>query len=137
MSNTSACLACGACCAAFRVSFYWAEADDAPGGWVPAGLTERLDPHLRCMRGTHARRPRCEQLAGEIPGATCRNYENRPSPCRELEPWDAQGRVTPQCTKARALHGLPPLCARDVAAATSHGAGPPWFDETDSSASSN
>jgi Fe-S-cluster containining protein len=109
MSNPSPCLSCGACCAAFRVSFYWAEADDAPGGWVPAALTERLDPHLRCMRGTNARRPRCEQLTGEIPGATCRIYGNRPSPCRELEPWDAEGRVTPQCTKARALHGLPAL----------------------------
>jgi hypothetical protein len=28
------CVSCGACCAHFRVSFYWAEADDAPGGIV-------------------------------------------------------------------------------------------------------
>ncbi|EDV84291.1 ferredoxin [Escherichia coli E22] len=31
-------MACGACCAFFSVSFYWAEAGDA-GGTVPARLT--------------------------------------------------------------------------------------------------
>ncbi|WP_142908916.1 CxxCxxCC domain-containing protein, partial [Klebsiella pneumoniae] len=27
MSNLNPCMTCGACCAFFRVSFYWAEAD--------------------------------------------------------------------------------------------------------------
>ena len=29
------CLSCGACCAHFRASFYWAEADDQTPGGVP------------------------------------------------------------------------------------------------------
>ncbi|HBP8873638.1 TPA: YkgJ family cysteine cluster protein, partial [Escherichia coli] len=29
MNNPNPCMRCGACCAFFRVSFYWAEADDA------------------------------------------------------------------------------------------------------------
>ncbi|MGN2398423.1 YkgJ family cysteine cluster protein, partial [Klebsiella quasipneumoniae] len=50
MSEINPCMTCGACCAYFRVSFYWAEADDA-GGLVPAALTEPLTPFLRCMSG--------------------------------------------------------------------------------------
>ncbi|WP_374337718.1 YkgJ family cysteine cluster protein [Methyloversatilis sp.] len=111
----SVCTSCGACCAAFRVSFYWAEADDAPGGTVPVDTTERLGPHLRCMRGTSARDPRCQQLRGEIPGARCAIYASRPSPCRMLEPYDEQGRPTAQCAKARSLHGLPVLTPQKAA----------------------
>lgn len=43
MSNLNPCMTCGACCAFFRVSFYWAEADDA-GGTIPARLTEQISP---------------------------------------------------------------------------------------------
>lgn len=43
MSDLNPCMSCGACCAYFRVSFYWAEADDA-GGSVPAQLTEPVTP---------------------------------------------------------------------------------------------
>ena len=43
MSEINPCMTCGACCAYFRVSFYWAEADDA-GGPVPSALTEPLTP---------------------------------------------------------------------------------------------
>ncbi|ENO4720751.1 YkgJ family cysteine cluster protein, partial [Escherichia coli] len=43
MSNPNPCMTCGACCAFFRVSFYWAEADDA-GGNVPVSLTEQISP---------------------------------------------------------------------------------------------
>ncbi|ENJ4382725.1 YkgJ family cysteine cluster protein, partial [Salmonella enterica] len=39
MSVLNPCMTCGACCAYFRVSFYWAEGDDASGR-VPASLTE-------------------------------------------------------------------------------------------------
>ena len=102
---------CGACCAMYRVSFYWAEANDAPGGWVPVDTTEQLTPTMRCMRGTSSKTPRCEQLQGEIPGALCGIYENRPSVCRELEPYDAEGKPTDQCARARAVHGLPELKA--------------------------
>lgn len=109
MEQVSVCHTCGACCATYRVSFYWGEADDAPDGWVPAALTQQLTPHLRCMRGTSTESPRCEQLQGDIPGAICRIYPQRPSPCRELEPYDIEGKVSPQCARARARHGLAPL----------------------------
>lgn len=100
---------CGACCAAFRVSFYWAEADDGPNGWVPVSTTEPLTPTLRCMKGTNQKHPHCSQLLGDIPGGLCQIYEYRPSPCRELEPYDKDGSPTAQCSKARALYNLPPL----------------------------
>ncbi|GIX35021.1 MAG: zinc/iron-chelating domain-containing protein [Lysobacteraceae bacterium] len=104
------CLACGACCAHFRVAFHWSEAEPFLGGAVPAELTEKLDPHRLAMRGTQARRPRCVALAGEVGHAACCTiYPRRPSPCRELAPaWEA-GAPSPQCDRARAAHGLPPL----------------------------
>lgn len=43
MSILNPCMTCGACCACFRVSFYWAEGDDASGR-VPASLTEPVTP---------------------------------------------------------------------------------------------
>ena len=103
------CLDCGACCANFRVSFYWGEADDAPGGTVPVNATERLNAHLRCMKGTNTRAPRCAMLSGPLPGARCGIYESRPSPCRELEPYAADGRPDDKCQRARAVWGLVPL----------------------------
>jgi Fe-S-cluster containining protein len=95
------CQRCGACCAHFRVSFYWAEADDAPGGTVPVALTRPVSPQLRCMAGTEARPVRCIALQGEV-GRTvsCGIYPHRASTCRSVQPGDAQ------CLKARAAHGL-------------------------------
>ena len=104
---------CGACCAMYRVSFYWAEANDAPGGWVPVEATEQLTPTLRCMRGTSSKTPRCEQLKGAIPGALCGIYENRPSVCRDLEAAWAHGRPNERCDRARDAWGLPPLSPGD------------------------
>ncbi len=99
---SSPCLACGACCAAFRVAFYWAEP-------VPAALTERLDPHRAVMRGTRADPVRCVALEGTVGQATrCAIYDDRPSPCRELAPSTPQA-GNPQCDAARARYGLPPL----------------------------
>lgn len=103
------CMPCGACCSSFRVSFYWAEADDAPGGSVPAGLTQTVSPHLRCMQydlQTH----RCIALSGEVgQGTACQIYPLRSSTCREFMPFTQEGEPDPQCQKARAKHGLPPL----------------------------
>ncbi|MDX5332860.1 MAG: YkgJ family cysteine cluster protein, partial [Gammaproteobacteria bacterium] len=65
MTAINPCVECGACCATFRVSFYWAEADDAPGGTVPADLTARLNAHRRVMQGTDQPEPRCCALEGE------------------------------------------------------------------------
>lgn len=104
------CLACGACCARFRVSFYWSEADDAPGGWVPRGLTVQISPHLRAMRGTEAGCGRCEALEGRLgERVACRIYAQRPSPCREFAWHGEAGRTNPRCNDARAAFALPPL----------------------------
>lgn len=104
MSNDSPCLTCGACCSSFRVSFYWAEADDSPGGTVPAELTNSLPPSRRCMKGTDTYAPRCIALQGTVgEGVSCNIYAQRPSPCHEVQVGDGQ------CQRARAKHGLPPL----------------------------
>ncbi len=95
------CQRCGACCAVFRVSFYWAEADDAPGGTVPVALTRQVSPHHRCMAGTDAAPVRCIALHGE-PGRSvaCGIYEHRSSTCRSVMPGDAQ------CRRARQRLGF-------------------------------
>ena len=95
------CQRSGACCAHFRVSFYWAE---GPQRGLPAELTERVASHFSCMRGTNSAAPRCAALQGEIGSlVSCSLYEQRPSPCREVMPGDEK------CLKARARHGLPAL----------------------------
>lgn len=108
--DSQTCQQCGACCAYFRVSFYWAEADDAPGGMVPVGLTQPLTPHLRCMQGTSERSPRCTALQGTIgQGVSCGIYAQRPSSCKDVNPGDAK------CLKARAAHQLPSLNSELIA----------------------
>lgn len=93
------CRACGACCAAFRVSFHWLEAE-ALG--LDDTCVEPVGPHRVAMRGTHAKAPRCVALAGTVGSAVaCTTYASRPSPCREVRPGDER------CVTARARHGLP------------------------------
>ncbi|MDG0857553.1 YkgJ family cysteine cluster protein [Roseateles puraquae] len=95
------CQRCGACCAFFRVSFYWAEADDAPGGTVPAGLTRQVNAQMRCMAGTERQPARCVALDGdEGRRVRCAIYDRRSSSCQELQPGDDK------CRRARAAHGL-------------------------------
>lgn len=95
------CQSCGACCSVYRVSFYWGECDDAPGGQVPAALTLPVSPHLRCMAGTQARPVRCVALQGEVGRqVSCGIYAQRASTCREVQAGDAQ------CLKARESWGL-------------------------------
>lgn len=104
------CLRCGACCAFFRVSFYWSETEQFLGGGVPPELTEPINPYRVAMLGTLSAPVRCVALEGVIGEQTnCSIYERRASPCRELEPWDEEGQPTEKCTKARAAHNLPPL----------------------------
>jgi Fe-S-cluster containining protein len=111
------CISCGACCSKFRVSFYWGEADDAPGGYVPTHLTEKVTPFLRAMAGTHPIPLRCVALQGEIgQSVSCSIYSHRPNPCREFSVWLEDGRPNPACTKVRAKIGLPELPAIHPAA---------------------
>ncbi len=99
-------LSCGACCAWFRV---WSEAEPFLGGRTPPTLTERLDPHRLVMLGTQARQPRCVALQGEVGrSVACAIYAERPSPCALQPAWES-GAPSPQCDRARAAHGLPPL----------------------------
>jgi Fe-S-cluster containining protein len=98
------CQRCGACCAHFRVSFYWAEAG-ALG--LPEAAVEQVTPLLACMAGTNQAQPRCHALEGRVgEWVDCRLYGQRPSPCRELQPGEEK------CNRARARHGLPPISAR-------------------------
>lgn len=101
MSALNPCMTCGACCAYFRVSFYWAEGDDADGR-VPASLTEPVTPFLRCMAGTNQKQPHCKALLG-TPGesVSCAIYENRPSTCREFSMSGEGGEVNEACNRAR------------------------------------
>ncbi|KAA9001830.1 YkgJ family cysteine cluster protein [Affinibrenneria salicis] len=103
------CISCGACCAWFRVSFYWAETRDG-AGTVPPSLTEPLTPFLCCMKGTNSKTPRCEALQGEVGHATrCSIYHDRPSPCREFMQSGVNGLINAACDRARAHYDLPPL----------------------------
>lgn len=98
------CLSCGACCASFRVDFDPAERDDAPGGFVPASLADRLNAAVCRMTGTDRLPPRCIALVGTVgQGVRCGIYSQRPSPCREFEAG------SDACARARRAHGLAPL----------------------------
>ncbi len=110
MASENPCMTCGACCAIYRVSFHWSEAEPSLGGNVPIELTETRDRHHLCMRGTNCRAPHCIALEGTVGGPVrCRIYPQRPSPCRDLNPFEADGRMNAQCLKARLAYGLPPL----------------------------
>lgn len=109
MSNLNPCLTCGACCAFFRVSFYWAEGNDASGD-VPVQYTEQISPYLRCMTGTNQKSPRCIALIG-TPGqsTSCLIYESRPSTCRDFTVSGDNGGPNEACNRAREKFGLPCL----------------------------
>lgn len=99
--DADVCLHCGACCASYRVSFYWA-GDTAHG--LPDEAVQKLSPWLACMAGTNQTEPRCQSLSGWIGQAVrCMVYPQRPGPCRELRPGEDK------CNRARMRHGLPQL----------------------------
>lgn len=92
------CLRCGACCATYRVSFYWAEAEQYG---LPDSLIQKISPWHACMAGTEKPEPRCHALDGAIgESVSCLVYSQRPSPCRELQPGEDK------CNRARARYGL-------------------------------
>lgn len=112
VSMENPCLSCGACCAHFRVSFYCGEIADGSGaGMVPPELVTQIAPLRAAMKGTEQGYGRCIALRGEVArsGVHCSIYELRPTPCREFEPWLESGSPEPDCQRARARFGLPPL----------------------------
>ena len=101
------CRTCGACCAHYRISFYWDESSKAPGGHVPVELTEELAPHLLCMKGTNSYPPRCIALRGDVgKHVSCAIYENRPVLCREFNEYELDGTPNMRCFKLRGI--VPP-----------------------------
>ncbi len=110
VSTINPCIACGACCAFFRASFYWTEADATAGGSVPQELTHQLTPHLVVMKGTDSSQPRCVCLRGTIgEQVQCAIYPLRSSVCRDFPFAWQDGIANERCDRARAAWGLPPL----------------------------
>ena len=97
--STGPCTDCGACCASFRVSFYWSE-----GERLPEPMVEKVNPFMACMSGTQGPAPRCVALHGTVgERVRCAVYELRPPVCRDVVPGDER------CAEARRRHALPPL----------------------------
>jgi len=115
MRAEDVCLRCGACCAHFRVSFHWSEADPEQAGEVPPALTVPIDLHRVALRGTDARPVRCVALEGDVGSCvSCSIYAQRPSPCRDFAVSWATGAPNERCDQARAAWGLPPLTMEEV-----------------------
>ncbi len=101
------CLACGACCAHFRVGMHWSETDLATPGGVPVALTEPFGPHAAVMRGTWERAPRCVALNARIGEASrCTIHDRRPPACRAVNASWESGAADAQCDRARVAHGM-------------------------------
>ena len=99
MPEPNPCTTCGACCATYRVSFYWAD-----GERLPESMVEKVTPVMACMAGTQGPSPRCVALQGTVrERVRCAVYEQRPPVCRDLVPGDER------CARARVCHGLAPL----------------------------
>lgn len=120
MLRKNPCILCGACCAYFRVSFYWGEAEPELGGTVPVALTEDVTPFYRCMAGTNQKNPRCIALQGTIGQQTfCSIYQDRSTSCREFGVQWEDGIMhlskegISRCNKARAAWHLQPLNIRN------------------------
>lgn len=108
------CLSCGACCAFFRVSLHWSEADPDMGGHVPVELTETLRLHERAMRGTNQEHPRCIALEADIGHySRCSIHDRRPLACAQLQASWEFGVPSAQCDRSRIAYGLPTLSRAD------------------------
>jgi Fe-S-cluster containining protein len=120
------CRSCGACCAFFRVEFYWREAGDAPDA-VPIELVEEAGPHKMRMKGTNQKKAlRCIALEGQIGREVgCKIYHQRATPCHEFSASYENGEHNPRCDQARRGHGLAPLQPEDWGRAASIPPGPP------------
>lgn len=116
-TNVHPCIQCGACCAAFRVSFP-AQEMSIGGSWqVPSTMVENNDIKKNgigvvcTLKGTDKKhRPACQALEGTIgKRVNCRIYYNRPSTCRNFLASYEDGIHRPRCDEARIKHGLRPL----------------------------
>jgi len=104
MSAENPCLSCGACCAYYRIVFYWDECDAVPGGSIPLVFAERLNQEIACLKGTNSYPPRCAALVGEIGKQVfCSIYEHRPSTCREFNEYELDGTPNMRCFKLRGI----------------------------------
>lgn len=119
MGMENPCIQCGACCAFFRVSFYWEEVSDPDG--VPAGLTEKADDLFQCMKGTNQPVPRCVALKGTIGEKVgCAIYSRRSSTCQEFGLQCHEGQLAVdginlvRCNQARRAWNLPPLTRAEL-----------------------
>lgn len=110
MSDNNPCISCGACCAHFRASFYWSEAELSLGGTVPPELVDKLNERFVVMKGTNRSAPYCVALNGAIGEQVgCSIYPLRSSVCRDFPYSWQNGMHNPSCDQARAAWGLPPL----------------------------
>jgi Fe-S-cluster containining protein len=108
--SVNPCLSCGACCAFYRASFYWTEAEDLTPGGVPLELTKKLNDFRLVMKGSGGESPRCIAMKGFIGRkVSCSIYEKRPSVCREFEPSWQNTTPNPRCDMARLAWDLEPL----------------------------
>lgn len=96
--DSDICMACGACCATYRVSFYWSEGE-ALG--IPEAMTDKVNDFYSCMKGTNQPKTYCMALGGKIgKQVACQIYPIRPGACHTVNVGDEQ------CRKARQRHGI-------------------------------
>ena len=104
------CLECGACCAYYRASFYWAESNLVRPDGVPIEMTDKLNDFRLVMKGSNSARPRCIALMGFIGKKVhCAIYTQRAPVCRDFPASWENNIHNERCDKARAAWGLLPL----------------------------
>lgn len=98
IAEINPCQTCGACCANYRVSFYWGEGE-ALG--IPEDMTAKVNDFYSCMKGTEQKPVRCIALNGEVgTSVACQIYDKRSSTCQSVQIGDEH------CNKARQAWGL-------------------------------
>lgn len=109
------CQTCGACCASYRVAFYWLAAAPETENAIPLNFVEDLDESYRCMKGTNSKHhPSCCALKGRVGQfVSCDIYTSRPQPCRSFQASFENGQANSRCDEARAKHGLSPLTLKN------------------------
>jgi uncharacterized protein len=112
------CQKCGACCASYRVGFYWREAGpqiESNSPAVPPESCEDVSAFRKAMKGTSRKHnPACIELRGKIgEEVSCKIYLRRSSTCRDFMASYEKGLHNHRCDEARAKHGIAPLRRQD------------------------